>query len=376
VKARAVAAGCIAFLAWFTMKFRMDNANDSETHTYVGGLVWSAQHATLSTDVTGHYAGLAAYVMWPVTGLLGRVTDAYDIRGLALVLVGLSALLYALSYIWCAELRLGWPTRLLGLALLSVSVAFTLLIRGWEIDKLIEPCLFLLAALCAWRGHFAAFVAVAALAALNRETGVFMPLVAAAALIDQRRSVAPPSTRWSAPDPVAGAVVGRASAQDTVVGRWSARASALKAVAGHWSVWVSAVMCLAIVVWLHSLVPPSTVRPFVDFNLERLVYIAGGLCVLPVLALAWRSAASTGLRWLLYVLSPVWLIYALATDQLEQGMLLLAPLALVWLPISLAGLEQPLLRRSPLAHSTDRQVDVGVPAAPAERESTPVAPGT
>jgi hypothetical protein len=338
VKARAVAAGCIAFLAWSTMKFRMDNANDSETHAYVGGLVWNAQHLTLNTDVTGHYAGLAAYVMWPVTGLLALVTDAYEIRGLALVLVGLSLALYALTYVWCAELGLRWPTRLLGLALLSVSVDFALLIRGWEIDKLIEPCLFLLAALCAWRGRFVAFVVLAALAAANRETGAFIPLVAVAALLDQRGTV--------------------------------------RAALGHWAVWVSAAVCLAEVVWLHSLVPPSTVRPFVDLNWQRLVYIGGGLCVLPVLAVAWRSAASAGLRFLLYALSPAWLIYVLATDQLEQGMLLLSLLAVVWLPISLFGLEQPLLQRLPMAHPTARQVDAEVPAAPAARQSTPVAPGT
>jgi hypothetical protein len=376
VKARAVAAGCIAFLAWFTMKFRMDNANDSETHAYVGGLVWNAQHATLTADATGHYTGLAAYVMWPVTGVLGLVTGAYEIRGLAIVLVGLSFLLYGLSYLWWAELGLGWPTRLLGLALLSIAVAFAVLIRGWEIDKLIEPCLFLLAALCAWRRQFVAFVVVAALAAANRETGLFMPLVAAAALIDQRSAAVARSTRWSAPAPAAGADAGRGSARDTAVERWSARAAAVGAVAGHWSVWLSAVVCLAIVVWLRTLLPPPALRPWADLSLQQLVYVGGGLCVLPVLAVAWRSAASPGLRWLLYVLSPMWLVYVLATDRLEQGMLLLAPLALVWLPISLAGLEQPLLRRLPLAHRTGRQVDAGVPATPAERESTPVAPGT
>jgi hypothetical protein len=337
VKARALAAGCIAFLAWFTMKFHMDNANDSETQSYVGSLVWNAQHATLSADATGHYTGLAAYVMWPVTTQLGLLTDAYEIRGLAVVLVCLSLALYGLTYAWCAELGLRWPTRLLGLALLSVSVAFAMLIRGWEIDKLIEPCLFLLAALAAWRRQFVAFVVIAALAAANRESGAFMPLVAAAAVMDQRKSA--------------------------------------RAAASHWSVWVSAAACLVIVLWLRSMLPPPAVRPFADLDLERLIYVIGGLCVLPILALAWRSAASTGLRFLLYVLSPLWLVFVLTTDRLEQGMLLLAPLALVWLPISLAGLEHPLLRRVRLAKRNDLPPDAEFPAAPAARRSTPVAPG-
>jgi hypothetical protein len=277
------------------------------------------------------------------------------------MLVGLSLLLYGLSYTWCAELGLRWPTRLLGLALLSVSVAFALLIRGWEIDKLIEACLFLLAALCAWRQRFVAFVVIAALAAANRETGVFMPLVAAAAVMDQHDNAQ--ALQRSARDPAAG----------TAATGW---VTAARAAASHWSVWVSAVVCLAEVVWLRSLLPPPAVRPWVDLSLARLIYVGGGLCVLPVLAVAWRSAASTGLRWLLYVLSPVWLVFVLATDQLEQGMLLLALLALVWLPISLAGLEQPLWRHLPTAHRPGRPIDAQVPAAPAERQSTPVAPGT
>jgi hypothetical protein len=338
VKARALAAGCIAFLAWFTMKFRMDNANDSETHTYVSSLVWNAQHATLSADATGHYTGLAGFVLWPLTRLLGLVTEAYEIRGLALALVCLSLAMYCLAYVWCAELGLRWPTRLLGMVLLSVAAAFAVLVHGWEIDKLIEPSLFLLGALAAWRRRYVAFVVLAALAALNRETGLFMPLVAVAALTEQRGSV-----------------------RDAL---------------NHWAVWVSGLVCLAIVVWLRSLLPPPAVRPWTDLSLQQLVYVGGGLCLLPVLAVAWRSAASPGLRWLLYVMTSLWVVYVLATDLIEQGMLLLAPLALVWLPISLAGLEQPLLRRVPPATRSGRLPDAEVPAAPAARESTPVAPGT
>jgi hypothetical protein len=333
VKLHALAAGSVAFLAWFAMKFHMDNANDSETRAYVGTLLWNVEHATLSTDATGHYTGLAPYVVWQFSGPLSLFTDLYASRGLAASLTFLGLLLYSLSYLWFAELGLRWPTRLLGLALLSISVVFAMLIRGWELDKLLEPSLFLLGGLLAWRRHYRAFIVVAAIAAANRATGAFMPLVAFAALIQERRGLRSPLSSWP--------------------------------------VWGSLLVSLAVAIWLRSELPPPNVRPFADFNVERLVYVAGGLCLLPVLAFAWPPGTSMGMRWLLYLLSPVWLLFVLATDRLEQGALLLAPLALIWLPTTLLGLEQlvrPLRRPRP--------VDAEVPGAPVARQSAPVAPGT
>ena len=331
VKARPfIAAATVLFLAWFTMKFHMDNANDSETRAYVGTLLWNVEHATLSTDATGHYTGVAPYVVWQFSGVLSLLTDLYATRGLALALTCLGVALYGLAYAWFAELGLRWPTRLLGLALLSVSVVFALLLRGWELDKLIEPSLFLLGALLAWRGQYMGFALVAAVAAANRESGAFMPLVALAALAQQRGS--------------------------------------LRAALGTWPVWLAAALSLAAVLPLRSQLPPPPVRPFADLSLERLIYVAGGLCLLPVLAFAWRITPTRGLGVLLYVLSPVWLLFVLATDRLEQGALLLAPLALVWLPATLLGLEQVARPRQPES--------VAIPAAPAARQSAPVAPGT
>ena len=71
-----------------------------------------------------------------------------------------------------------WLTSLVGLVLLSTSAAFAMQYRGWELDKLVEPVLFLLAALAAWYRRWPAYVLFAALAAANRETGIFAPFVA------------------------------------------------------------------------------------------------------------------------------------------------------------------------------------------------------
>jgi hypothetical protein len=343
---RFVAAGAVVFLAWFTMKFHMDNANDSETHAYVGALVWNVGHATLSADATGHYTGLSPYVVWVCASLWNLVSGASEIRGLALALFGVSLAVYALAFAWYRELGLGWLMSLLGLAVLSISIVFAQLVQGWEIDKLLEPGLFLLAALAAWRRQYVLFVVIAALAAANRETGVFAPLVALAVLVPRQ-------------------------------GSW---VTALRT----WPVWLSAAICLIEVICLRALLPAPSVRPFSDAGPDRLVYITGGMCLAPLLAIVWRASAPAGVRYLLYLLGPIWLVWVAATDHLEQGAVLLAPLAVACVPITLAGLQQ-VLRSPPLPSTPARRDppqpdpvprDVEVPAAPAAPRSVPAGRGT
>ena len=322
------------FLAWLTMKFHMDNANDSETRAYVGTLLWNLQHLTPSTDALGHYTLLAPIVIWPFAMLWYLVSTGYEIRGLALALFACSAALYLLAYTWCRQLRLGWMTTLFGLVLLSVCVNFALLVRGWELDRLIEPCLFLAAALLATRGKYALVVLLCVVGAANRETGLLMCLVPLAFLRERRES-------WGA---------------------------ALRS----WPVWAAFTLSLIVVIWIRSQLPLPNVRPLTDYSPDHLVYVIGGTCLVPVFAVAWRAAAPPYLRHLLYLLGPIWLLFAAATDRLEQGAGLLALIALVCVPITLFGFQQVLRpARQPVS-----QPDAGFPEVPAARESTLVAPGT
>ena len=48
------------FLAWFTMKFYMDNSNDSETDAYVNALSVSASGLTVAADATVQQAAALA----------------------------------------------------------------------------------------------------------------------------------------------------------------------------------------------------------------------------------------------------------------------------------------------------------------------------
>src|SRR5260370_40428091 len=98
---RLIIVFSVVGLAWFSMKFYMDNSNDSETEAYVGALIASATQGTISVDATGHYAALAPYVLWPFTTLLQPVTGAYQIRGYVFARLFLGAVLFAAAYVWC-----------------------------------------------------------------------------------------------------------------------------------------------------------------------------------------------------------------------------------------------------------------------------------
>jgi hypothetical protein len=298
-----IAAVCIGFLAWFSMKFHMDNANDSETNAYVRGLVASYTQGTLSTDATGHYAALAPYVMWPFTQTLELIAGASEIRGLVFALLFLGAGVYGAAYVWYRCIGLGWFTSLVGLILLSTSLVFAMLTRGWEIDKLIEPALFLLAGIAAWNRRYIAVLGIAALAVANRETGAFVSVVALAGLAKQHGGLA----------------------------------SALK----HWRLWACVIVCAVEVAWFRRISPSPSVAIFwSDLKVDRLVYVVGGLCITPLLALAWVHTAPLTVRRLFYLLVPAWVAFVLATDRLEQGAVLLTPLALLFVPLTLAGVER------------------------------------
>jgi hypothetical protein len=298
-----IAVLCIAFLAWFSMKFHMDNANDSETNAYVRSLIASYTQGTISSDATHHYAALAPYVMWPFTETLQLIAGAREIRGLAFALFVLGALVYAAAYAWYRCIGLGWLTSLFGLILLSTSIVFAMLIRGWEIDKLVEPALFLLASLAAWKRRYIAVLGLAALAAANRETGAFVALVALAGLAHQH--------------------------------------GGLRSAIRHWPVWAAVIVCAAEVVWFRRIGPTPTVAGFwPDLKLDHLVYVVGGLCLTPLLSVAWVQVAPLGVRRLFYVLAPAWVLFVLTTDRLEQGAVLLTPLALLFVPLTLLGVEE------------------------------------
>jgi hypothetical protein len=286
------------------MKFYMDTSNDSETEAYVAALTNSVAHGTIASDARSHYTALVSYVVWPFIATLERVTAGYVIRGFVFARLFLALLLYAAAYAWYRRLGLGWLTCVFGLIVLSTSFAFALLISGWELDKMIEPALFLLAGIAAWDGRSIALLPIAALAAANRETGIFLPLVAVAALARQD--------------------------------------GGLRSAIMRWPVWVCLAICVAEVVWFRQFAPPTNLAWGLDVRFDRLVSVNGGMCLMPLLGVGLARAAPLALRRLFLLIVPAWLAVVLGIDRLDQGALLLTPLALVFVPVTLAVAEQAL----------------------------------
>jgi hypothetical protein len=296
----------VVFFAWFAMRFFMDTANDSETLAYSAVLFANAFRGGASVDGTGHATLFAQYVLALFAQILQPITGAYLIRALVTVQLAIGLLLFAAAHWWYRRLGLAWLTRLLGLNMLSICVAFARQSRGWELDKLLEPTLYLLAAIAMWDRRYIMFVGLAALAAINRETGVFVPLIA----LTSERS-------------------------DSEGSPW-------------WLMWGSAFVSLAIVLAVRlfgpqpAFTPAAAVASNLDF--ERIVYVAGGLCLVPLFAVAWLRWASPFLRRLSLVMAPVWLIWVLTTDSLEQGARLLGMVAVLFIPLTLQGVQRGLAR--------------------------------
>jgi hypothetical protein len=300
----AIAAACVLFLAWFSMKFYMDNSHDSETDAYVSMLLAAMARPAVAVDGAGNYTLLAPLPVWPFAVVLQHVSGAFQIRSFVFAHFLLSLVVYGAAYSWYRRLGLRWLTSLLGLVLVSTSFAFALLLRGWELDKIIEPALFLLAALAAWESQYLVMLGLAVLAVVNRESGALMPLLALAAV---------------------------------------AREEGLRAGLLRWPFWASLLVCAIGVVFLRAISPPpelgpATVLP-INLKLDRLVYVLGGFCLLPLLASAWVGAAAPALQRLFLLLAPIWLIVAVSTDRLEQGATLLTPLTLLCVPVALAAID-------------------------------------
>jgi hypothetical protein len=220
----------------------------------------------------------------------------------ALLVLGVA--MCGMAYVWWRSLGIGYVSALLGLVLLTTSAAFALEIRGWEIDKLLEPVLFLAAAMAAYHRRYLLFVVAAVLAAANAETGIFAPFLILLAPRDGDRKT------W-------------------------------------WVLGISLALCAILVLLLQRSAPPTHIPLWIDSSPHQLVNIAGGLCLLPVIALACARSAPSGLRLLLYIVVPVWVLFVLAGHRLDQGVAFLAPLAVVWLPATLLELEHVVRSSDP-----------------------------
>jgi hypothetical protein len=107
-------------------------------------------------------------------------------------------------------------------------------------------------------------------------------------------------------------------------------------------------MSLAIVLAVRLFGPHPVLGPASalasNLDLERIVTVVGGLCLVPLFGLAWVGSASPVLRRLTLMMAPAWLVWLLVTDALDQGARLLGLVALLFVPLTLQGVQVALAR--------------------------------
>ena len=238
-----------------------------------------------------------------------------------------SLLLFGLAYLVYRELGLDHRVRLIGLALITGLASLSLGAlgpSGFSIDRFWDTIFFLFAALLVLRGRERWIPPLMVLAVANRETSVFIPT-----LILARHGFNWRDAR------VRQAVVVAAIA-------WAVAAVVYFGIHAYWgprprteeSYWGTAMV-------LRSLRMPA-----------QLAYLVAAVNLLPVLAWLALERADPFLRRLFWMVVPLWFAIHIWAARLGEGIMYLAPITLVLVPLML----QALTRQESLA---PREAPVG-----------------
>ena len=254
-------------------------------------------------------------------------------------------LLFGLAYLFYGQLHIQSRLRLVGVGLLTGLISLqlgTLGPNGFSMDRFFDTIFYLLAGILVLRNRERWIPALVAVAIANRETAVFMPML----------------------------ILARYPLKSLLASRQGKRALRIAAVA--WA--VAALVYLAIHLYygphprtedsywgprmlLHSLSMPG-----------QTAFFLAAINLLPVLALLVLRAADAFLQRLFWLVVPVWFAVHIWAARLGEGLMYLAPLALIGVPLVLQGLQRRLA-------ATDGEVEQAVPdqAEWSEARSAPAA---
>ncbi|MCC6710248.1 MAG: hypothetical protein IT492_22040 [Gammaproteobacteria bacterium] len=213
------------------------------------------------------------------------------------------------AYVYYRHLDLSAPAALLGMGLLAWGMAHSNFDSDLQFSTFFDVLFYLLAGLCIVRGWWRWLVPLTVLAALNRESSGFMPLLLLAAA-----HVATPASRWR---------------------------EALPTVALALACYVGVFLGLRLLYGAQDLMLPYGHKPGLDilaYNLLRSVTFEQMLATLGVTplvaALGYRQWPAT-LRAFFWTLVPLWLVIHAGMAVLAETRLLLVPQALVLIPAAL-----------------------------------------
>lgn len=214
-----------------------------------------------------------------------------------------------LAYAFYRQLDLSQPAAMLGMAVLAWSMSYSHYDSDLQFSTFFDLLFYLAAGLCILRTWWRWLVPLTVLAALNRETSGFIPLLLLAAA-----HVMPPASRWRAALPTAALAL---------------------------ACYIGVFLGLRLIYGAQASVLPYDHHPGLDmlaYNLLRAVtwqQLLATLSVIPlVAALGYRHWPAV-LKAFCWTLVPLWFaIHALAAVMAESR-LLLVPQALVLIPAAL-----------------------------------------
>ncbi len=253
-------------------------------------------------------------------------------------------LLFGLAYVYYGQLRIEPRWRLVGIGLLTGLVSLqlgTLGPNGFSMDRFFDAIFYLLAGTLVLSNHDRWIPALVAIAIANRETAVFMPTLVLArypltSVLHARNTT----------------VVSANASTDAALAQQDSASHrrAIVIAAASWA--VAAIVYLAIhtyygahprtedsyfgpQMFLHSLSMPG-----------QTAFFLAAVNILPLLAVLVLKDADPFLQRLFWMIVPLWFAVHIWAARLGEGLMYLAPLALIGVPLALQGLQR---RLAPLA---------------------------
>lgn len=308
------------------------------------------------------YRPLSAYIAVGIQGLFGLSAPPFQAIRLVQAL-----LLFSLAYVYYGQLRLHPRLRLVGIGLLTGLISLqlgTLGPNGFSLDRFFDAIFYLLGAVLILSSREVWLPALIGVAIANRETAVFMPVLLLARY---------PLASLLSAGQATGRTIGHSTQKDQV-GGMRAPASPRTALVIALIAWiVAAVVYLAI--HLHYGPHPRSEQSYwgSDMFLHSLsmpgqtAFFFAAINLLPLLALIGLEDADAFLQRLFWMIVPAWFALHIWAARLGEGLMYLAPLALIIVPMALQGLQRRLAHSAvpPVRAPEARLEATPAPAAPA-----------
>jgi hypothetical protein len=255
------------------------------------------------------YRPLSAYIAYALQQVVGSSAPPFQAIRFAQCV-----LMFSLAYVYFGQLELHPRWRLIGIALLTGLISLQLGKfgpGGFSLDRFFDTIFYLLAAILVLSNHIVWLLALIAMAIANRETAVFMPVL--------------------------------------ILARYPLRRVPRRPLAVAGAAWaVAAIVYLAIHLYYgpHPRTEQSYVGP--DMFLHSLAmpaqtaYFVAAINILPILAIFVLKDVDPFLRRLFWMIVPLWFAIHIWAARLGEGLMYLAPLVLIVVPLVLQGLQRRL----------------------------------